>query len=669
MTWWHYLLLANVYLTLFFLFYALFLRKETFFNLNRVYLVSSALLSFFIPIIQSSWIKSLFITQRVKETISQVGPTVMHSFKVTANAATPHQQLTLGQILLGIYVTGILVLTIKFIYQLAVINYVISQPKSDTSYSFFNRIRIEERDTDNDAITAHEQVHARQWHSADVLLLETIMILNWFNPVVYLYRNAVKYIHEFIADRDALKAGLNKADYAMLLLSQTFITPPYHLVNPFFNSSLLKQRIQMLHKNKSHWAMLMKYGLSAPLFALMLVLSSATVNNSKTIQVINQTASAVFKTPASQTFSTGVISVADQEDLEAVIKQHKQAAAMAALTANGTQVTDASGKQPEFGIESVGAEFPGGIQAFGDYLSQNIRYPVEARQKNIQGKVVCSFIVEKDGSISGLKVVRGIGSGADEEAIRVLSAMPKWEPGTQNGTNIRQLYTVPISFSLSDTPAKPVNDTEAFTAVEQPAMFPGGMDAFSRYLSKTIRYPMEAREKRVQGKVLLNFIIEKDGSLSDIRVAHEIGSGLGDEAVRVVKQSPRWIPAMQNGAPVRQRYTTPISFSLTDDLVADTRKDAAMQPNTLTIPAINERLADTSSMEARFVSHIKTQAVPANDAKINQPVTKTSGIKPLNILKDKAAKSMFSEKATNGIVLMLTKRKPFYDQESLATDR
>jgi TonB family protein len=667
MTWWHYLLLANVYLTLFFLFYALFLRKETFFNLNRVYLVSSALLSFFIPIIQSSWIKNLFITQRVKETIYQVGPTVMHSFKVTANAATHHQQLTLGQILLGIYVTGILVLTVKFIYQLAVINYVISQPKSDTSYSFFNRIRIEERDTDNDAITAHEQVHARQWHSADVLLLETIMILNWFNPVVYLYRNAVKYIHEFIADRDALKAGLNKADYAMLLVSQTFITPPYHLVNPFFNSSLLKQRIQMLHKDKSHWAMLMKYGLSAPLFALMLVLSSATVNNSKTIQVINQTASDVFKTPASQTFSTGVISEADQEDLEAVIKQHQQGAAMAAVTADGTQ-TDASGKQIVSRIER-GAEFPGGIQAFGDYLSENIRYPVEARQKNVQGKVFCSFIVEKDGSISGLKVVRGIGSGADEEAIRVLSAMPKWEPGTQNGANVRQLYTVPISFSLSDTPAKPVNDTEVFTAVEQSAMFPGGMDAFSRYLSKTIRYPMEAREKRIQGKVLLNFIVEKDGSISDIRVARETGGGLSDEAVRVVKQSPRWVPAMQNGVPVRQRYTTPISFSLTDDLVADTRKDAAMQPNTFIIPAINERLADTSSMEARFVSHIKSPAAPANDAKINQPVAKTGGIKPLNILKDKAAKSMFGEKATNGIVLMLTKRKPFYDQESLATDR
>ncbi|MES2276991.1 MAG: TonB family protein [Bacteroidota bacterium] len=667
MTWWHYLLLANVYLTLFFVFYALFLRRETFFNLNRVYLVSSAILSFLIPIIQSSWIKNLFITQRVKETIYHVGPAVMNSFTVTANAATPGHQLTMGQILLAIYVSGILILSVKFIYQLAVINYVISQPKSDTSYSFFNRIRIEERDTDNDAITAHEQVHARQWHSVDVLLLETIMIINWFNPVVYLYRNAVKYIHEFIADRDALKAGLNKADYAMLLLSQTFITPPYHLVNPFFNSSLLKQRIQMLHKNKSHRAMLIKYGLSAPLFALMLVLSSATVNNSKTLQAINTTAQEVFITPAAQTFSTGTITAADQADLDEVIKQHEQASAQAALA----QANIPGGKLDNAiftGIEHS-AEFPGGIEGFSDFLSGNIRYPVEARKKNIQGKVYCTFIVEKDGSISGLKVVRGIGGGADEEALRVLSAMPKWEPGTQNGNKVRQLYTVPINFALSE---KPIIDAgEVYTSVEQSAVFPGGVDAFTRYLGKTIRYPQEAREKKVQGKVLVTFVVEKDGSLSDVRIVHDIGGGLGDEALRVVKQSPKWLPAMQNGVLIRQQYTTPISFSLTDDIVAEpARKDNTGIPsNAYNIsPINNDRVADTSSMEARFVSHVKNQAsTPADNKVANNAVR--AGIKPLNILKDKAVKNMYGDKAANGIVLMITKGKPFFKQESLLTDQ
>jgi TonB family protein len=459
MTWWHYLLLANVYLTLFFVFYTLFLRKETFFNLNRVYLVSAALLSFFIPVIQSDWIKNLFITQKVQETIYHVGPVV---YQFTVTAATPQHQITLGQILGGIYVVGILVLTFRFIYQLAVINYVINQPQSDTTYSFFKQIKVEQRDTGNDVINAHEQVHARHWHSADILLLEAIMIINWFNPVVYLYRNAVKHIHEFIADRDALKTGTDKAEYAMLLLSQTFITPPYQLISPFFNHSLLKQRIMMLQKNKSQRIMLAKYGLSAPLFALMLVLSSATVNNSKAISDINSTARKVFSTPADFNNQNGRIpngnglSEADQQDLYTVIKQHQQTGANTVVpvkdnsTSPNTEAATTEPKEKIFTSVEQAASFPGGVTAFYQFLGATIRYPVEARENGLQGKVFVTFVVEKDGELSNLKVLRDIGGGLGEESLRVLKSSPKWIPGVQNGQPVRQQYTVPIAFTLVD---------------------------------------------------------------------------------------------------------------------------------------------------------------------------------------------------------------------------
>ncbi|QKJ32043.1 M56 family metallopeptidase [Mucilaginibacter mali] len=654
MTWWHYLLLVNVYLTLFFVFYAMLLRRETFFNLNRVYLVSSALLSFCIPVIQSSWIKGLFITKQVQETIHHVGPSVI--YRITGHAPTVHQ-LTLGQIIGGIYVAGILILTIRFFYQLAVINWVISQPKSDTSYSFFKQIKIEQRDTDshNDVITAHEEVHARQWHTADLLLMEAIMIINWFNPVVYLYRNAVKYIHEFIADRDAVKAGTNKAEYAMLLLSQTFVTPPYHLVNPFFNSSLLKQRIQMLNKNRSHWMMLVKYGFSAPLFALMLILSSATVDKSKTLTVITNTANNVFHTPAAQTFSTGNISAADQADLEEVIRQHQQGAG-AQSAVNGIQ------GEPPVETAEQSAEFPGGIEYFNRYLSTYVRYPAEAKKRGVQGKVFCSFVVEKDGSISNIKVVRGIGAGADEEAVRVIAGMPKWNPGMQNGVKVRQLYTVPISFVLAD-------GNETFTAVEQSAMYPGGMSAFGRYLGNNIRYPQEAREKRIQGKVYVSFVVEKDGSLSDVRALRDIGGGLGDEAVRVIEQSPRWNPGMQNGNLIRQRVTTPVSFTLTDDYVADNHKDSAATSRFRGSQTYNYSMvtnnndADNDLLEARFTEHVKASAMPLADSKTL--AQGKGGIKPINLFKEKAEKNLTLDKAANGVVSMVTKHKSFFDLSSL----
>jgi TonB family protein len=676
MTWWHYLLLANVYLTLFFTFYALFLRKETFFNLNRVYLVSSALLSFTIPVIQSNWIKTLFITQKVQETIHHVGPAVMYSFNVTAKA---EHSLTLGQIAGCIYALGILVLTIKFFYQLAVINYVISQPKSDTTFSFFNRIRIEDRDTDNEVINTHEQAHARQWHSVDILLLEAIMILNWFNPVVYMYRNAVKHIHEFIADRDVLKGGANKAEYAMLLLSQTFITPPYHLVNPFFNSSLLKQRILMLQKNKSHRMMLIKYGLSAPLFMLMLVLSSATVNNSKTIQAINTTAQEVFTTPAARTFDPEHLSVDDQADLNTVIKQNQQAVNQSALDERSFQPVNLTGNVKYTAI-TQNALFPGGDAAFHNYINSNVRYPAEAREKNIQGKVYCSFVVEKDGTISNSKLLRGIGGGADEEAIKVVAAMPKWTAAMQNGQTIRQQFTIPISFTLVESPAKDDDNNEVFTAVEQMTEFPGGLTAFGEYVSKNIRYPALARENHVQGKVFLAFIVEKDGSLTDVKIIHGAGSGMDEEAMRVIKNSPKWKPAIQNGRLVRTRFTVPVSFYLTENN-SESRKDTThaaivkaktnneQNPNKYNPNTVAERRADTSQLEARFSSHVKSPVTFTDGKNINaSAIAKTSlpGIKAINLLKDKAAKGIISEKATNGVVLVITKHLPFFEQESLS---
>ena len=104
-----------------------------------------------------------------------------------------------------------------------------------------------------------------------------------------------------------------------------------------------------------------------------------------------------------------------------------------------------------------------------------------------------------------------------------------------------------------------------FTSVEEEPSFPGGPEAFGKYLSKKINYPAIAKENNVQGKVFLNFTVERDGSLTDIKVVRGIGSGCDDEAVLVLKSSPRWRPGIQNGRAVRVSYTIPISFTLTQE--------------------------------------------------------------------------------------------------------
>lgn len=451
MTWWQYLLLVNLYLLLFYGFYALLLSRETFFQLNRIYLVAAALLSFFIPMIQADWVHNLFITQQVQYTIYS-SPVFAYTFKPAADT-----HITVGQVAALVYGIGICFLLCRFGWQLLSLRRIISRQQSEASYSFFKKIKLGSDIENHDIICAHENVHARQWHSADVLLMEAVMIINWFNPVVYLYRFGIKHIHEYIADRQAVRSGTGKAEYAMLLLSQTFDTPTHQLVNPFFNKSLLKQRIMMLQKDRSRRVALFKYFLSAPLFMLMLILSSATVSNSKTIITINQKVNSVLLKPAQVLTNITINPDSAPAKVQKLTIAYQAAQAPAAARRNMIQViidTPRKNSKVFTAVEKY-PEFPGGLDAFYHFLAKNTRYPAEARNKGIQGRVIIRFIVETNGALSNIKVVRGVDPSIDNEALRVLELSPKWIPGTQNGRAVRTLYTVPISFTLAQDDKQP----------------------------------------------------------------------------------------------------------------------------------------------------------------------------------------------------------------------
>jgi len=444
MAWWQYLLLVNLYLVLFYGFYALLLRSETFFQLNRVYLVASAILSFLIPLIHADWVRNLFITQKVQYNLFVYSaPIMVYHFKPIED-----RHITLGQLLLFIYAAGAIILTLRFLLQLISLKRLINKPGALGAFSFFKSIRIGTNIENMDVITAHEQVHARQWHSADILLMEAISIINWFNPVVYFYRLGIKHIHEFIADRQALKGGTDKTEYALLLLSQTFKTPAHQLVNPFFNHSLLKRRIIMLQKNRSRYAALLKYGLSAPLFILMLILSSATISSNQNQLLFNN--KPLFNGKSTNFFSKLPhlteriieLSPTGRDKIPGKIRTDREV-----VMASPTDTAKNEG--PVFTAVEKEPGFNGGMDAFFEFLRQNLKYPEAARKNNVQGKVIISFIVEKDGSLSDIKVLRDIGYGAGDEAIRVMKLSPKWNPGNQNGRLVRVMYTIPISFSLA----------------------------------------------------------------------------------------------------------------------------------------------------------------------------------------------------------------------------
>jgi len=459
MTWWHYLLLSNLYLVLFYGFYVLLLQRETFFQLNRVYLVGAALMSFLIPLIQLDWVKQWFITQKVQETIYTASPVMIYRIK-----AVQPQHITMGELLSNIYIAGIVILSLKLLWQLFTLSRVLKSGKQvAAAWSFFKKIEVDQQLDHHEVIVAHEEVHARQWHSADVLFIEVIMILNWFNPVVYFYRGAIKHIHEFIADRDALNAGTSKAEYALMLLSQTFDAPVHHLLNPFFGSSVLKQRIVMIQKNRSHYLALVKYGFSAPLFALMLALSSATINNSRVVKTIQKSAEHILGTKVpelvtivSPTPVANLLTVQKPEQITAARPQFKintdlivndephtmepvalPAADSVANTAHN-EVFTSTEKLPQY---------PGGIESFHQFLSTNLHYPAEALEKNVKGRVNITFIVERDGALSNFRAVGSFVAPLANEALRVMALSPKWLPGEQNGKRVAVQYTVPIVFT------------------------------------------------------------------------------------------------------------------------------------------------------------------------------------------------------------------------------
>lgn len=219
-------------------------------------------------------------------------------------------------------------------------------------------------------------------------------------------------------------------------------------------------------------------------------------------------------------------------------------------------------------------EFPnGGMTALMKYLSDNIRYPEAAHKAGIQGRVTVQFVVGKDGSIGNVSILRGVNADLDAEAIRVISSMPKWKPGTQKGEPVKVKYTVPVMFRLAPEPVEKIDETtvvgyhtpvagEVYDVVDKMPEFPGGMTGLMQYLSKNIRYPAEAQTKGIQGRVTVAVIINTEGKAVNASIVRSVDPSLDAEALRVASTMPDWVPGTKDGKPVNVKYTFPVTFRL-----------------------------------------------------------------------------------------------------------
>lgn len=209
----------------------------------------------------------------------------------------------------------------------------------------------------------------------------------------------------------------------------------------------------------------------------------------------------------------------------------------------------------------------GDARDFSKWVNSQIIYPEDARASGAQGRVIVQFTVEPDGSLSNVDVFKSSGTPSlDAEAVRVVSSSPKWEPGRQEGNAVRVVYSYPIVFRNNAPKPKPVSDDEAipFQLVEQKPSFNGGdANEFSKWVNSHLKYPEDAKKNGITGRVTLQYSIEADGRIADVKVLRSSGNkALDAEALRVVSMSPKWKPGMQKGNPVRVTYTFPVIFQL-----------------------------------------------------------------------------------------------------------
>jgi TonB family protein len=605
-----YLVQVNLYLLLFYFFYRLVLFGETFHHLNRAYLIVSALLSFGIPLWYSEYVQSWFITKEINEVFYTIYDPSMILIRPTKDVS-----FTWADILEGLYIVGISIFSVRLI--ITILQLIVVLKNKDfgkfTAFSFFGYSFVDETLKKRDTILAHEHVHIQQLHSADVMIFEIIAILNWFNPIVYQYKKDIKHIHEFIADEIAAQNECSKADYAMLLFTQEFGLQPDQLTNRFFTHSTLKRRIQMLSKPRSRRIMLLKYGLSVPLFVLMLVLSSATIVRNDVLDLVEVKLSGLagdkvaFVPDNEATVSHEIQEAAGEKDMQlnqksASIEKEKPLplASVTILKKDAVLTTEATSEYEIRTAESDNANFRlKGLET--PFITTTNQIPVSLSLTKIQ-----SLGLQEKPALS--------------DAVFIADSMP--------------------AATIS-------NDEEVFTVVEENPTYPGGVKEMFKYISRNLKYPFQAQQAKVSGKVFVKFVVRKDGSVSDFSVLKGIGFGCDEETIRVISQMPKWRPGMQNGRPVNVHFTMPVNFILEERTAS--RKQ---QPIEVTGKAITARIG--------------IQQKGANDPLVlldGKEIKKSAfdnlssdTIETIHVLKDETAVKTYGEKALNGVILIDTKK-------------
>lgn len=452
-------------LVAFYLFYKLLLSRDTFHAFNRATLLLLMLLSLVLPFV------SLSIDEPTVVNNGMVQVEQLLVAGVSGEEAQP-ASLTLVQVLFMVYMAGVVVSVGREIVSLAGLYRLISGRGRMTTddgiriividgdvapFSWFSNIVISRSDYESGCreILIHEMAHISRHHSLDILLCNVLLIFQWFNPAVWLLRRELRNIHEYEADEAVLASGANAAEYQLLLIRKAVGERLFSMANNLNHNSLKKRITMMLTKRSNPWNRV-KVLLTVPVAAVAVVAFATPKAESLSREIEHESDAIVSSVVKSTSDKAALVAQGKTSGEETV---NVMGRADDTLIANDLQRVTSTDDDVYEVVEKM-PKFPGGGAELMKYLSSNIKYPVEAHKAGIQGRVVVSFVVNKDGTVKDAKIVRSVDKSIDAEALRVISAMPKWQPGYQDGKAVSVRYTVPVTFRLTGESRK-VQSTEA----------------------------------------------------------------------------------------------------------------------------------------------------------------------------------------------------------------
>ena len=635
-----YILKSAVCLAIFYLFYRLLLSKETFHRFNRMALLGVMLLSCLLPLVKVTVEQASPVNAQV---MSMEDLLLMYQWNSEAVVEEGSRPFHWQEGLVLVYFVGLFFVIVRHLWSLGRMLYLIRHSRCErldngirlvvhrrklAPFSWVRYIVISETDLKESGhhILVHEMAHIHYRHSWDLLLAEACAWLQWFNPAIWLLKQELQNIHEYEADEEVLRQGINAKEYQMLLIKKAVGARLYSIANSFNHSSLKKRITMMIRKKSNPWARA-KYLYVLPLAAVT-VAAFARPEISQPLDEISSVKvndlSAVLETYADKNVSNPAektklkMKVVDEEGKPIIA-----ATVLVANTTNGT-LTDENGN---FTLE-VGSDQSIQVAYIG---MSTVTMSVKDCLKKADQTIV---LTESD----------------TKKYVKVVASAPQ---------------TV-------------VSDDQTFSVVEQMPEYPGGMRAGLEFMARNLRYPTKAREAGKQGRVIVQFVVRKDGSLSDFKVLRPVDPWLDAEAIRVISTMPKWKPGMQDRKPVSVKFTLPVTFMLEgtnskpkagDNDVVVVGYGVQKSEESVDLPTIKlhnpmDELSITGDFKIDSVGSSKASGVSPlvimDGLEVSDDVIKKlnpNKIQSVSVLKNEAATAKYGKKGKFGVILITTKRE------------